>query len=160
MGVGEAQGRPATDTILPEDGPFTYIGKHPIRILIIMTWERYLIISIGDRRGPRHSVYDLCHPETPEDARYLPPDTVISSSHKPHELEYMRLQGVFSRLPDDVCDELIRCYFHHVHFFLPIIDAPAFLNEYCSNGSRNISLLLYWSILLAAANVSSCEDAN
>ncbi|KAL5083897.1 hypothetical protein Trisim1_000806 [Trichoderma cf. simile WF8] len=131
MGVGEPQGRSATDTILPEDGPFTYIG---------------------DRRGPRHSVYDLCHPETPEDARYLPPDTVISSSHKPHELEYMRLQGVFSRLPDDVCDELIRCYFHHVHFFLPIIDAPAFLNEYCSNGSRNISLLLYWSILLAAAN--------
>jgi hypothetical protein len=67
----------------------------------------------------------------------------------------MRLQGVFSRLPEDVCDELIRCYFQHVHFFLPIIDAPAFLNEYCSNGSRNISLLLYWGMLLAAANVSS-----
>ncbi|EHK16237.1 uncharacterized protein TRIVIDRAFT_114210, partial [Trichoderma virens Gv29-8] len=95
---------------------------------------------------------DLCHPETPEDARDLPPSTAITSSHKPHELEYMRIQGVFSKLPDDVCDELVRCYFQHVHFFLPIIDAPAFLNEYCSNGSRNISLLLYWSMLLAAAN--------
>ncbi|KAM0444353.1 hypothetical protein ACHAO4_010252 [Trichoderma viride] len=82
----------------------------------------------------------------------MPSITSAAISHKPHELEYMRLQGVFSKLPDDVCDELVRCYFQHVHFFLPIIDAPAFLNEYCSNGSRNVSLLLYWSMLLAAAN--------
>lgn len=37
MGVGEALGRSVTETILPEDGSFTYIGKHPIRILTIMT---------------------------------------------------------------------------------------------------------------------------
>lgn len=84
----------------------------------------------------------------------MPSSISAATSHKPHELEYMRLQGVFSKLPDDVCDELVRCYFQHVHFFLPIIDAPAFLNEYCSNGSRNVSLLLYWSMFLAAANVS------
>ncbi|KAL7794297.1 hypothetical protein V8C37DRAFT_409332 [Trichoderma ceciliae] len=119
------------EAILPEDAPLTYIG---------------------DRRGPRHSMYDLCHPETPEEPRYLHPSTAATSSHKPHELEYMRLQGVFSKLSDDVCDVLVGCYFRHVHFFLPIIDASAFLNEYCSNGSRNISLLLYWSMLLAAAN--------
>ncbi|KAM0263713.1 hypothetical protein ACHAQJ_001027 [Trichoderma viride] len=131
MSVEDGHDRTGTEAILPDDASFTYIG---------------------DRRGPRHSVYDLCHPETPEEARYIPPSTATTLSHKPHELEYMRLQGVFSKLPDDVCDELVRCYFQHVHFFLPIIDAPAFLNEYCSNGSRNISLLLYWSMLLAAAN--------
>ncbi|KAL7895565.1 hypothetical protein HDV63DRAFT_381750 [Trichoderma sp. SZMC 28014] len=107
---------------------------------------------IGDRRGPLHSVYDLCHPESPEESLHMPSSISAATSHKPHELEYMRLQGVFSKLPDDVCDELVRCYFQHVHFFLPIIDAPAFLNEYCSNGSRNVSLLLYWSMFLAAAN--------
>lgn len=72
----------------------------------------------------------------------------------------MRLQGVFSKLPDEVCDELVRCYFQHVHFVLPIIDAPAFLNDYCNNGSRNISLLLYWSMLLAAANVSRLSNSH
>lgn len=111
-------------------------------------------MPLGDRRGPRHSVYDLCHPESLEESLHMPSSISAAISHKPHELEYMRLQGVFSKLPDDVCDELVRCYFQHVHFFLPIIDAPAFLNEYCSNGSRNVSLLLYWSMLLAAANVS------
>lgn len=111
-------------------------------------------MPLGDRRGPRHSVYDLCHPESPEESLHMPSSISTATSHKPHELEYMRLQGVFSKLPDDVCDELVRCYFQHVHFFIPIIDAPAFLNDYCSNGSRDISLLLYWSMLLAAANVS------
>ncbi|UKZ55988.1 hypothetical protein TrVGV298_009812 [Trichoderma virens] len=129
MSVGDGQGRSATEAILPEDGSFNYIGEAHATLCMTSAILR-----------------------PPEDARDLPPSTAITSSHKPHELEYMRIQGVFSKLPDDVCDELVRCYFQHVHFFLPIIDAPAFLNEYCSNGSRNISLLLYWSMLLAAAN--------
>lgn len=75
-------------------------------------------------------------------------------SWKPHELEYLRHQGAFAALPDEVCDSLVRCYFHHVHFFLPIVDAASFLTEYENNGRQNISLLLFWSMLLAAANVS------
>lgn len=66
----------------------------------------------------------------------------------------MRLQGAFVNLPPDVCDELVCCYFQHVHFFLPIIDAPGFLNAYISDNSQNISRLLLWTMLLAAANVS------
>lgn len=77
----------------------------------------------------------------------------LETSWKPHEIEYLRHQGAFDLLPDDVCDDLIRCYFHHVHFFLPVVDAGAFLNEYDANGRKNISLLLFWSMLLAAANV-------
>lgn len=56
-------------------------------------------------------------------------------------------------LPDEICDELIRCYFQHVHFFLPIVDVPAFLNDYCTRGSQSINPLLLWSIFLASANV-------
>src|ERR1700679_2021345 len=91
---------------------------------------------------------------------YLLP-RISDISWKPHEVEYLRHQGAFSTLPDDVCDDLIRCYFHHVHFFLPIIDAASFLTEYENNGRQNISLLLFWSMLLAAANVSGvllCEN--
>jgi hypothetical protein len=65
----------------------------------------------------------------------------------------MRLQGAYTTLPRDVSDDLIRIYFQHVHFILPIIDAPGFLEEYFCNGCQNISLLLFWSMLLAAANV-------
>jgi len=70
----------------------------------------------------------------------------------------MRHQGVFDILPSDICNDLIRCYFHHVHFFLPIVDAAAFLTEYETNGCHNISLLLFWSMLLAAANVSHSQS--
>ena len=82
------------------------------------------------------------------------PPRASNISHKPHEVEYMRIQGAFTELPTEVCNELIRCYFQHVHFFLPIVDAPGFLNEYINNGSQNISRLLLWSMLLAAANVN------
>jgi hypothetical protein len=74
-------------------------------------------------------------------------------SWKAQEVEYLRHQGAFITLPDDVCDDLVRCYFHHVHFFLPIVDAASFLTEYENNGRQNISWLLFWSMLLAAANV-------
>jgi hypothetical protein len=112
----------------------------------------------GDRRGPRFFVYDICHPESPQDARpYLLPRPA-DTSWKPHEVEYLRHQGVFDILPSDIRDDLIRCYFHHVHFFLPIVDAAAFLTEYETNGRYNISLLLFWSMLLAAANVSHSQS--
>jgi hypothetical protein len=65
----------------------------------------------------------------------------------------MRDKGVFEVLPVDVSDNLIRTYFQHVHFFLPIVDAATFLNEYSQNGVQNISPLLFWSMMLAVANV-------
>ena len=40
-------------------------------------------------------------------------------SWKPHEVEYLRHQGAFATLPDNVCDDLVCCYFRHVHFFSP-----------------------------------------
>lgn len=83
----------------------------------------------------------------------LLPRTSSSSQH-PHELEYLNRKGAFLMLPDAVSDDLIHCYFEHVHFFLPIIDAANFLTEYTSHGFQNLSLLLVWSMFLAAANVS------
>lgn len=64
----------------------------------------------------------------------------------------MHDKGVFETLPNDVADEIIRCYFEHVHFFIPVVDAAAFLNDYTSNRHK-LSPLLLWSMVLAAANV-------
>ena len=114
----------------------------------------FTLTLAGDRRGARSFVYDLCHPGAPQDARPSVLTRASSIQWRPHEMEYLSHEGAFATLPDEVCDDLIRCYFHHVHFFLPIVDASSFLNEYVSQGRQNISLLLFWSMLLAAANVS------
>lgn len=106
------------------------------------------------QRDPRSAESDIdpSHPDAPQQARAHV--QFKKTAHKPHELEYMRQQGVFTKLPDDVCDDLVRCYFQHVHFFLPVVDASSFLNEYYKHGPQNISLLLLWSMFLASANVS------
>lgn len=56
-------------------------------------------------------------------------------------------------LPKDVPDEVIRCYFRHVHFLIPVLNAKEFLDEYYYNGFTNINPLLMWSMCLASANV-------
>ncbi|KAM3513224.1 hypothetical protein MY11210_003090 [Beauveria gryllotalpidicola] len=102
------------------------------------------------RQVLQDAILDPSHPEAPQLARAAIPTRL--PTRKPHEIEYMRHQGVFTKLPDDVCDELIGCYFQHVHFFLPILDVPTVLNEYWSRGSEGIDPLLLWSMFLASAN--------
>lgn len=107
----------------------------------------------GDKRGPRLAVYDICHPSEAQDARQYVPQDSNNRPRKSYEIEYMHDKGVFETLPNDVGDEIIRCYFEHVHFFIPVVDAATFLNDYTSNRTK-LSPLLLWSMVLAAANVS------
>ncbi|KAM3502005.1 hypothetical protein MY10362_005152 [Beauveria mimosiformis] len=102
------------------------------------------------REALQDPILHLSHLEARQLARAATPTTL--PTRKPHEIEYMRHEGVFTKLPDDVCDELIGCYFQHVHFFLPILDVPTVLNEYWSRGSQGINPLLLWSMFLASAN--------
>ena len=108
----------------------------------------------GDKRGPRSSVYDLCHPTAVQEAVPYFSSTEASRSWTRSEMEYLRDAGVFETLAPDVSDGIVHCYFEQVHFVMPILDAPAFLNEYSKNGCQNLNLLLYWSLVLAATNVS------
>ncbi|KAL1893316.1 hypothetical protein Sste5346_006493 [Sporothrix stenoceras] len=119
---------------------------------------------IGDNRGPRQSVYELCHPQTPQEARQQ--QTVEGrdkegSNSSPqvrlpawssHELAYLRHEGAFQTLRPDLCDDLIRVYFEHVHFFMPILDAADVLGDYTRHGAAGLHPLLCWSMCLAAAN--------
>ncbi|KAJ3497527.1 hypothetical protein NLG97_g1837 [Lecanicillium saksenae] len=99
--------------------------------------------------------FDPSHPDAPQQARAAMP--IRQLTRKPHEIEYMRHQGAFDQLPEDVCDELVRCYFQHVHFFLPILDVPTFLNSYCQHGSRGINPLQLSTLFLASANFIDVE---
>lgn len=129
------------------------------RLKNIIIW---VLTSSGDTRGPRQVVYELCHPSVPQEAHKSPgtlPFRNISNtwaSFQPHELEYISHQGGFSWLPRSVSDALIRCYFHHVHFFLPVLEASKFLDEYTRKENQDMNLLLLWSVFLAATNVCVC----
>lgn len=84
---------------------------------------------------------------------YLP-SAELKNPWKASELECLKEVGAFASLPRDVSDELVRSYFQHVHSFLPVINAASFLNEYVKDGAQNVNPLLFWSMALAATNVS------
>ncbi|KAF5634684.1 cutinase transcription factor 1 beta [Fusarium sp. NRRL 52700] len=139
------------DPKLPDDSPDTYLGK-TIQTAAKNTHELTLSLT-GDKRGPRCTVYDICDAVSPQDSvPYLPPKGALRTPHKPHQVEYMRSEGALTTLPADVCDDMIWAYFKHVHFFLPIVDAQGFLNDYHEQGPHEKHDLLFWSMMLAATN--------
>lgn len=73
-------------------------------------------------------------------------------SHLP-DSETARVLESRSRLAPRVSDALVRCYFHYVHPFLPLINAADFLQTYDADPDK-ISPLLLWSVYFAAASVS------
>ncbi|KAF5241567.1 hypothetical protein FANTH_9078 [Fusarium anthophilum] len=125
------------DPKLPDDSPDTYLG---------------------DKRGPRCTVYDICDAVSPQDSLpYQPPKGALHTLHKPHQVQYMRSEGVLTTLPADACDDMIWTYFKHVHFFLPIVDAEGFLNDYHGQGPHKKHDLLFWSMMLAATNFADAD---
>ncbi|OAA75124.1 Transcription factor [Akanthomyces lecanii RCEF 1005] len=78
------------------------------------------------------ATFDPSLPDAPQRARIAAPTK--PPARKAYEVEYMRHQGVFKQLPEDVCEILLRQYFEHVHFFLPVLDASTLLT-YTENPS-------------------------
>ncbi|EPE04422.1 c6 transcription factor [Ophiostoma piceae UAMH 11346] len=148
-GAGIKAPSPEADGRLPDDDASTYMG---------------------DNRGPRQSVYDLCHPLTPQETRPPralqsansnskgskatggPTSVPSSSLWRPHETAYLNHQGAFTPLSPRLLDDVMRVYFAHVHFFLPVLDAGEFVDDYKTSGWKGIDPLLGWSMCLAAAN--------
>ncbi|KAJ0333745.1 hypothetical protein COL922a_010571 [Colletotrichum nupharicola] len=67
----------------------------------------------------------------------------------PEDVNYLRSKGAFTLPPARVREAMVRCYFHYVHPFAPILDANEFITEY-EKGRK--SLLLLWSMFIAAAS--------
>ncbi|CAK7236100.1 hypothetical protein SCUCBS95973_009492 [Sporothrix curviconia] len=129
---------PEADGRLPDDDAATYMG---------------------DNRGPRQSVYEMCHPQTPQESRAAAPQPSAllpartAASWSSHEMAYLHHEGAFQALPADVYDDILRVYFSHVHFFMPILDVAAILRAHHDEGGLpERQPLLCWSMCLAAAN--------
>ena len=72
------------------------------------------------------------------------------------DLQYLRIKGCFS-LPTE-SEELLKAYFQFVHPTFPVIDGPAFLQEYAAYGLQGINLLLLWSMFSVSANYISLQS--
>ncbi|KAF2801411.1 uncharacterized protein BDZ99DRAFT_220393 [Mytilinidion resinicola] len=104
-------------------------------------------------------VLNILEPEraNPTTAQHFLIPQSIPSLLDPEDIDYLRAKGVFSLPPSDVCDELLRCYFHHIHPILPILDADRLLNAYVDGGVQKLNLLLMWSIFSVAVNYTRDE---
>ncbi|KAF4773737.1 cutinase transcription factor 1 beta [Colletotrichum scovillei] len=102
----------------------------------------------GDQRGPAFLI-DICEPNrSSKDNHFLVPMPSIKAL-SPEDVNYLRMKGAFTLHPPHIREAMIRCYFHYVHPFAPILDASEFITEY-EKGRK--SLLLLWSMFIAAAS--------
>ncbi|KAH6886758.1 fungal-specific transcription factor domain-containing protein [Thelonectria olida] len=102
----------------------------------------------GDKRGPAF-VIDICEPNRALKSNlfFVPMPSI--DSLLPEDVTYLRAKGALSLPARHIQEELIRCYFHHVHPFSPILEPNDFIAKY---EKGHVSLLLLWGMFLAAAS--------
>jgi hypothetical protein len=84
---------------------------------------------------------------------YLIPRSTVKAL-SPEDLRYLKAKGVFSLPEENICESLLRCFFHHVHPNTPVVDVKSVLGYYLDGGAKKVNLLLLWSMFSVAANVS------
>jgi hypothetical protein len=133
------------------------VSDSSIQVSLLNIWLTMSVLSrSGDRQGLVHAVMEICADRAPTVQAPFALHSSIGERKKllqTHDYVYLEAKGVFDVPSTDVCDALVRDYFHHVHALLPVIDAGNFLSQYVSRGVSSMNLLLLWSVFLAAANV-------
>ncbi|KAJ6139441.1 hypothetical protein N7471_005927 [Penicillium samsonianum] len=97
------------------------------------------------------AVFDICSPQQPA-TRHILLTSKTSASLSPEDKAYLQYKGVFNMPRKEICEELLRAYFHHVHPIMPVIDATTLPQLYPSGDGQPYNLILLWSIFYAAAN--------
>lgn len=95
---------------------------------------------------------DICEPLQNDKSGHILIPRLRSPNVDSETTHYLQAKGVFILPAPHVCEMLIRTYFHHVHPFFPIVEARSFLERF-DNSPHNLSILLLWSMFLAAASV-------
>jgi hypothetical protein len=98
----------------------------------------------------------------------IPGNHLASTSHfniacrgtnlPPEELSFLASKKALEYPRKSLRDELVRLYFAYAYPMLPVFDATAFLLEYESNGTENISPLLLQAIFFVASGVSTTPE--
>jgi hypothetical protein len=115
--------------------------------------EKEVLIFPIDKHGALGFLSDLLSPEGPHESTHSFVPRSPRTRKKAHDISLLESKGALTLPTKQVCDRLILVFFHHVYPFLPVVDANAFLRHYAQHGCNNMSLLLLWSMFLAAANV-------
>lgn len=146
------------DSTLPDTPGETLDSSYLGKLLLTKRCSGTMLTGLGDRQGPGNFILELCN----DHSRTSPHDLISQAA--PHSRSQENLTNspidAMCGFPSlDVCQALVRCYFFHVHFFMPILDAKHFLTEFNERGCEMSSPLLLWAIFLAAANVreTSCS---
>ena len=92
------------------------------------------------------------------------PDRALKGTHyivnkQVHRREHLREKSPRQPTPfpdEELRQELLKCYFHGVHSFLPLVDIHSFFHNY-SQGLDHVSHLLLWSMFFAAANFINAD---
>lgn len=82
----------------------------------------------------------------------LPPHISVSLSSQ--ERAFLEYKGCLTLPRNEICLDLFRAYFHHVHSLIPVIDAEEILRFQGSNHVNECNMLLLWAIFFVAVNVS------
>lgn len=114
--------------------------------------------SSGDQQGLRF-VFDICKPDRVSKGNHYLVPRATARSQPAEVIALLCKQGAFSLPPETACRDLLRCYFHYVHPFLPIVNASDFLTQYLRGDQQKVNLLLLWSMFFAAASVSQTPKA-
>lgn len=128
------------------------VGQRANRAVVrrSVTWTTWLIVP-GELSGATAYVYELVQPRHPS----TPTAPVASRSHGSPLTRRANAEALES-LDLLVSQNLLQCYLQHVHFFLPVLDASTLTQckeEDLRHGLLGGSPLLYWAVMLAAANV-------
>ncbi|KAH8883346.1 hypothetical protein GQ53DRAFT_847002 [Thozetella sp. PMI_491] len=100
----------------------------------------------GDSQG-MELFLDICYPSRP-----FPRNFYIIQRQRQYFPSAAAAHPLRTRsLPESsVCRELLRCYFHNIHPFLPVVHAGEFLTAF-DKQPESISPLLLWSVFFAGA---------
>lgn len=114
-----------------------------------MTLPRLAVLTptVGESEGLEF-MFEICAP-----TRALK-GTHYIVNRQVHKREHLSAKVVHEPVPvpDPVLrQELLRCYFHYVHPFLPLVDIHSFFQKY-TRGVDQVSPLLLWSMFFASAN--------
>ncbi|KAL1894052.1 hypothetical protein Sste5346_006194 [Sporothrix stenoceras] len=118
------------------------------------------VLYVGDQQGLGF-VVNICQPQRafPGNNHFVVPRAAAhSAALLPEDMAALKARGCFSLPADAVQKVLLRCYFHHVHSFLPILHAGEFVYEYETRGPQKVNLLLLWSMFFAASNFLSDDE--
>ena len=108
--------------------------------------------QLGDPGGVS-LVAEICEPQDRNRTGHSLVPQIKSQNLDSETLNYLQLRGVFDLPSREVCEMLVRIYFHHVHPFFPVVRAKSFIEKF-ESPHHKLSIHLLWSMFLAASNVS------